>query len=367
MMLNLHPGLSERWIGQVSKRHALQSGVLCFSGIVPRGYVTHGLSQPPSISPIRRYTSPFCFLPPHRLGPRAQSLSWSTFSKPSSHRLSDAKFASVGSSGGNDASSSQLKMCKADMEPKLDYKAASDSRMTSPGRSVALVKSEAEDMPTAPKFDHHSLFHDMVEEYASRMTTLSSEDFLIITEETGKAGLFAPCMVGKLEGQFLKMITTLKKAKKVLDIGTFTGFSALAFAEALPDDGQVLTLESEERAAEVAQICFDRAKHGKKIKLVKCDARTEVDRLADSGEKFDIIFLDADKVSYKRYYDASMRMLNEDGLIMADNALCSLVYSEDDPGRQALHEFAEFVRTDDRVEQVMLTVREGILMIQKKQ
>lgn len=239
-------------------------------------------------------------------------------------------------------------------------------KVTSSALAASLVSKEAENMPKAPKFEHDTLFYDMVEEYASRMTSLSSNDFLIITEETEKAGLYAPCMVGKLEGQFLKMVARLKKARRVLDIGTFTGFSALAFAEALPEDGEVITIEADAKTAKVAQICFDRARHGKKIKLLECDARAEVERMADAGEKFDIVFLDADKTNYRHYYEAGLRMIDDDGVLMADNALCSLVYSDDDPARQSLHEFGEFVRKDDRVEQVMLTVREGILVVQKQ-
>lgn len=328
--------------------------------------MAQGRTRLSSISTTKQYAGPSCFHSPHRLESCRQGFLLSTFPKPYLCGIPVKKSAAIRPISSDDGRTLQPKMSEADPDSKVDYKTASGKRMTSPGRSVSLVTSEAESMPNAPKFEQYSLFHDIVEEYASRMTTLSSDDFLIITEETSKAGLFAPCMVGKLEGQFLKMITKMKKAKKVLDIGTFTGFSALAFAEALPEDGQVLTLESEERAAEVAQICFDRAKHGKKIKLVKCDARSEVSRLADSGEKFDIVFLDADKVSYRHYYEAGLSMLNDDGLVMADNALCSLLYPDDDPGRQALHEFAEFVRMDNRVEQCMLTVREGILMIQKK-
>lgn len=239
-------------------------------------------------------------------------------------------------------------------------------KKSSSALAASLVTADTDDMPEAPKFEFDSLFHEMVEEYASRMTSLSSDDFRIITDETEKAGLYAPCMVGKLEGQFLKMLARVKKAKRVLDIGTFTGFSALAFAEALPHDGKVITIEADAKTAAVARICFERAKHGNKIQLLECDARAEVEKMADSGEKFDIVFLDADKTNYRHYYEAGLRMIDDDGVLMADNALCSLVYPEGDPARQSLHEFAEFVRTDDRVEQVMMTVREGILVVQKR-
>lgn len=265
---------------------------------------------------------------------------------------------------GVDSDTSNIGIYNSWLEKKEgDWK---EGKVTSSALGASLVSEETEDMPDAPKFEHDTLFYDIVEKYASRMTTLSSDDFLIITEETKKAGLYAPCMVGKLEGQFLKMIARMTKARRILDIGTFTGYSALAFAEALPEDGEVITIEADAKTAKVAQICFDRAANGKKIKLLECDARAEVDRMAEEGEKFDIVFLDADKTNYRHYYEAGLRMINNDGLLMADNALCSLVYADDDPARQSLHEFGEFVRSDDRVEQVMLTVREGILLVQKR-
>lgn len=221
------------------------------------------------------------------------------------------------------------------------------------------------DTESAPSFSHSTLFYPNAEEYASAMTILSSKDFAMIADETNKANLFAPCMVGQIEGQFLKMITQIKNAKRVLDIGTFTGYSALAFAEGLSDDGEVVTLEADRKTADVARFCFSKAKSGHKITLVEGDARTAVTRMAEAGEQFDIVFLDADKTNYRHYYEAGLQMLKDEGILMADNALCSLVYSHDDPVSQSLHEFAQYVRADERVEQVMLTVREGILIVRK--
>lgn len=197
------------------------------------------------------------------------------------------------------------------------------------------------------------------------MTRLPPKDFGIIAQETERAGLFAPCMVGAVEGQFLKMLAQIKAAKRVLDIGTFTGYSALAFAQGVVEGGQVITIEADGSAAEVARKVFAKAEHGDRIQLLETDARKEVADMVKRGDKFDIVFLDADKVNYRNYYEDGLKLLKEDGILMADNALCSLVYSQDDPVRQSLHDFAQFVRNDERVEQVMLTVREGILLVRK--
>ena len=222
------------------------------------------------------------------------------------------------------------------------------------------------DTANPPKFPHPTLFHDEAEEYAADMTTLSSNDFAMIAQETKKANLFAPCMVGKIEGQFLKMMTQIKGAKRVLDVGTFTGYSALAFAQGVGAGGEVVSLEADAPAAAVARKCLANAgAAGTRVTIMECDARAEVERMASNGEKFDIVFLDADKINYRHYYEAGLKMLTPGGLLLADNALCSLVYADNDPVRQSLHEFAQYVRADSRVEQCMLTVREGILMVSK--
>lgn len=197
------------------------------------------------------------------------------------------------------------------------------------------------------------------------MTQLPTNDFGAIAAETQKAGLFAPCMVGAVEGQFLKMLAQIKAAKRVLDIGTFTGYSALAFAEGVVAGGEVVTIEADASAAQVARICFENAQYGDRVRLVEGDARKLVREMAERGEKFDIVFLDADKTYYRNYYEDALEMLEAGGLVMADNALAALVYEDGDPAKDSLHQFAQFVRADQRVEQVMLTVREGILLARK--
>lgn len=117
-----------------------------------------------------------------------------------------------------------------------------------------------------------TLFHDGIEEYAMSNTTLVSEDVQSMANETSSQDLFSPCMVGTLESQFLKLQVQVSGAKNVLDIGTFTGMSALAMAEGLPPDGKVVTLECSNDCADVAEKCFKKAKHGSKINLIRGNA-----------------------------------------------------------------------------------------------
>ena len=178
--------------------------------------------------------------------------------------------------------------------------------------------------------------------------------------------MFMPCMVGTLESQFLKMMCQIKRAKKCLDIGTFTGMSALAMAEGVPEDGSVVTLEVDEKIAQVAQNAFNNSNVGSKIKLLVGSASEEMVKMKNKGDKFDVIFIDADKDAYIKYYELAMDdMLEEDGIIMVDNSLCALLYDNTDDRSQKLHEFNQHVKNDPRVEQVVLTIREGVTVVRK--
>lgn len=130
------------------------------------------------------------------------------------------------------------------------------------------------------------------------MTMPPTKDFVVSAEETDKANLFAPCMSGPIEGQFLKMTAQIKKASRILDIRTFTGYSALAFADGMGSDGEVTTLDADNSAADVARNCFAKAMNGHKVKLVEVDARKAATEMVEDREKFNIVFLDADKTNY---------------------------------------------------------------------
>lgn len=239
------------------------------------------------------------------------------------------------------------------------------TRGSSSALAVSTLAGVAEDSASPPAFEPTTLFHAGAEEYASEMTSPTSADFDTIATETERAGLFAPCMVGRLEGQFLRMVAGLMGAKRVLDVGTFTGFSALAFAEGIGEGGEVVTVEGDAVTAAVARATLREAAAGARVRLLEGNARAVLEQLEQQGELFDIVFLDADKINYGVYYDIGIRLLRDGGVLLADNAMAGLLYDDEDPSRQALHEFAQKVRADRRVEQVMLTVREGVLMARK--
>ena len=226
--------------------------------------------------------------------------------------------------------------------------------------------SSAPDTAAPPDFDKFTLFHPEVETYAMNNTTLASDNLQMAAKMTEEQDMFMPCMVGTLESQFLKMMCQIKRAKKCLDIGTFTGMSALAMAEGVPEDGSVVTLEVDEKIAQVAQNAFNNSNVGSKIKLLVGSASEEMVKMKNRGDKFDVIFIDADKDAYIKYYELAMDdMLEEDGIIMVDNSLCALLYDKTDDRSQKLHEFNQHVKNDPRVEQVVLTIREGVTVVRK--
>lgn len=143
------------------------------------------------------------------------------------------------------------------------------------------------------------------------------------------------------------------------------GMSALSMAEGiLFEDGKVVTLEFDDSYADVAEECFRNSNMSSKIQLIRGNAVDSMKKLLKSGEKFDIIFIDADKENYIAYYELAMSgLLSENGFIMADNALCALLYDADDERSQKLHEFNQHVKRDKRVEQTLLTMREGVSII----
>jgi len=222
----------------------------------------------------------------------------------------------------------------------------------------------APDTGYPPEFGNVSLFHDGAEAYAMAHTTMSSQNIKHASDLTEEEEMFMPCMVGAMESQFLKMQCQILGARKCLDIGTFTGMSAIAMAEGIPSDGTVVTLEYDENVARVAQKAFDAATVGSKIDLRIGKAADLMREMVKDGDKFDLIFIDADKQSYIEYYELALQMLATGGIILADNSLCALLYDQtSDICSLKLHQFNQHVKNDSRTEQVVLTVREGITLI----
>lgn len=174
---------------------------------------------------------------------------------------------------------------------------------------------------------------------------------------------------GHIEGQMLKFFVKMLRAKTVLEIGMFTGYSALAMAEALPDDGKVITCEVDNYVASFAQNCFSASPHGYKIQVEVAPALDTLRRLADLHYSFDLVFIDASKKEYIDYFRILLdsQLLQPNGLIVVDNTLYQgEVYLSDDKrsdNGSAIALFNQIVAEDERVEQVILPLRDGLTLI----
>jgi len=185
--------------------------------------------------------------------------------------------------------------------------------------------------------------------------------------EATYAKMHAPQMqVGRVEGNFLKLLVQLSQARRVLEIGTFTGYSALSMAEGLGEDGRLITCDVDPKAAELAQQFFDRSPHGKKIELVMGPALETIAKLP-KDPPFDLAFIDADKENYLAYFEAILPRLRSGGLIVADNTLWSgSVLSPETESAKAICAYNDAVQADDRVENVLLSVRDGMMLARKR-
>lgn len=170
-------------------------------------------------------------------------------------------------------------------------------------------------------------------------------------------------LVGRLEAAFLQMLVRLLHARRVLEIGLFSGYSALAMAEALDEHGEIVSCELDEKHADVARSFFKRSPVGYKIGIRVGPALESLERIEGP---FDMVFLDADKENYSSYYDLVMPMLRQGGLIVADNVLWSgRVLSPEKESDHALVAFNAKVQNDPAVENVLLTVRDGVMVARK--
>lgn len=173
-------------------------------------------------------------------------------------------------------------------------------------------------------------------------------------------------LTGHLEGALLAWLVRLTGARRVLEIGTYTGYSALAMAAALPGDGELVTCDNDPKHAGIAQSYFDRSPHGRKIKLILGPA-LETLAAFPAHTVFDLVFLDADKENYSNYYEAILPRLQPNGLLVVDNVLWSgKVLAPRKKTDKAIVVLNDRVRNDARVECLMLPVRDGMLLVRKK-
>jgi caffeoyl-CoA O-methyltransferase len=203
-----------------------------------------------------------------------------------------------------------------------------------------------------------------IERYAEEHTTAPTPLLDELAEET-KATLQSPLMLtGPIEGRFLELLVHASGARRVLELGTYSGYSALSMAAGLPEGGHIDTCEVEPEHAEVARRYIARSPHADRITVHLGPALETIGAL--EGD-FDFVFIDADKPNYVNYYEAVVPRLSERGLIAADNTLWSgsVLDPDGSEGTEAIVAFNEHVRRDPRVVAVQLTVRDGITLIRR--
>ena len=206
---------------------------------------------------------------------------------------------------------------------------------------------------------------DEIEQYAAEHTTPPTDLLARLADET-RATLSSPQMLtGTIEGRFLELLVFAMGARRVLEIGTYSGYSSISMAAGLLADGHIDTCEVNEQHAEVARRYIEEAGLSDRITVHLGPALETLERL---DGPFDFVFIDADKENYVNYYDAVLPKLGERGLIAADNTLWSgrvLDGSDDSEGTRAITAFNEHVRGDARVVSVQLTVRDGVTLIRR--
>jgi len=208
------------------------------------------------------------------------------------------------------------------------------------------------------------LIPEKIEHYCASHSSTASELANEIAQYTHAHCEYAQMLTGQWEGSLLRMLIGLTQAKRVLEIGTFTGYSSLTMAEALPEGGELVTCEIDPKNAEIASRFHARSPHGGKITLVPGPALETLKTLIPS---FDMVFLDADKENYLNYFEAVLPLLRTGGLIVADNVLWSgRVLAPRAASDKAIVAFNDTAAKDPRVECVMLPVRDGVSLIKKR-
>ena len=188
-----------------------------------------------------------------------------------------------------------------------------------------------------------------------------------LVEETEEVTGLSRWSIGKVEGKLLQLLVKISGVRQAIEIGTFTGYSALIIAEALPEDGRLITCETNAKHAEIALRYFEKSPHRSKIRLELKPAMETLKEIADCS--VDFVFIDADKPSYGQYFDEAMRILQSGCLIFVDNVFWrKKIFKQPITNQNArvIADFNEKVKNDDRAEKVMLSVRDGIYLIRKK-
>ena len=210
------------------------------------------------------------------------------------------------------------------------------------------------------------IVNNKIEDYIRKNSSKEPEILKDLNKETYLKVLNPRMLSGHIQGRFLSIITKLIKPKKILEIGTYTGYSAICMAEGLIENGIIHTIDINEELVSIQNKYFAKSKCNNSIIQHVGDARSIIKSI---NEKFDLVFLDADKENYIEYYDLVIEKVKKGGLIIADNVLWTgkVVEPEkdDDQLTQYLIDFNKMINEDDRVENIILPLRDGLNVILK--
>jgi caffeoyl-CoA O-methyltransferase len=204
---------------------------------------------------------------------------------------------------------------------------------------------------------------ERVEQYVEEHSSPPGELFARLAAETHEKSESPQMMVGRIEGNFLALLVRTLRARRVLELGTFTGYSSIAMAQALPADGSLITCDVNEETTAIARRYAQEAGVADRIDYRLGPA---LETLAGLDGEYDLVFIDADKINYVSYYEATLPLLAESGLMVVDNTLWSGRVAdpqEDDESVQAIRALNDRVRDDPRVDNVLLTVRDGMNLV----
>lgn len=204
-----------------------------------------------------------------------------------------------------------------------------------------------------------------IEKYIGAHTSNESDVLQQLNRKTQTDVLMPQMLSGKVQGQFLKFISQMLQPNRVLEIGTFTGYAAICLAEGLTENGKLITIDINEELEDIVKKHIEKAGLQHKIIQIIGDATQEINQL---NETFDLVFIDADKQNYGLYFDLVIDKVRSGGFILADNVLWSgkIIDEKKDKDTQKLADFNSKVQQDNRVENVIVSIRDGIMMIRKK-
>lgn len=212
-----------------------------------------------------------------------------------------------------------------------------------------------------------NLIDPKIAEYIHGHTTPESALFERLRAETYDKLEDPQMQVGRVEGALLKQLVQISGARNVLELGTFSGYSSLCMASGMPQDGRLITCDIDSVVTGVARRFFDESPWGDRIEIKLGPALETIAELASAGVSLDLVFIDADKQNYSAYWEALVPLVRSGGILLADNTLWSgAVLAPDSESDYGIVEFNQLVQADERVENVLLSVRDGVMFARKR-